>query len=137
MCPTASAATRRLRSTPAAVLPCRYLPSTSSHSRWTDERAPVTSISTLVMSRRSLAPMSRITVLGGGLVAPTSCFMAVADRGGVGVEQRRLEAEHEQAGGALVVGMTIDVAVGAGRVGDLAEGAQVRSGCVPDNEQQH
>ena len=39
--PNSTAATRRLRSTPAAALPCRYLPSTSSHSRWTDERGPV------------------------------------------------------------------------------------------------
>ena len=42
--PNSAAATRRLRSTPAAALPCRYLPTTSSHSRWTDERGPVTSL---------------------------------------------------------------------------------------------
>ena len=40
--PNSAAATRRLRSTLAAALPCRYLPSTSSHSRWTDERGLVT-----------------------------------------------------------------------------------------------
>jgi hypothetical protein len=31
-----------LRSTPATALPCRPPPTTSSHSRWTDERDPVT-----------------------------------------------------------------------------------------------
>jgi len=35
-----AAATRRLRPTLAAALPCRNQPTTSSHSRWTDERGP-------------------------------------------------------------------------------------------------
>jgi hypothetical protein len=30
-----------LRSTPAGSLPCSHLPTTSSHSRWTNERGPV------------------------------------------------------------------------------------------------
>ena len=38
--PNSAAATRSLRSTPAAALPCRYLPPTSSHSRWTHEWGP-------------------------------------------------------------------------------------------------
>ena len=32
----------RLRSTPAAALPCKNQPPTNSHSRWTHERGPVT-----------------------------------------------------------------------------------------------
>ena len=43
--PNSAAATRRLRSTPAETLPCRYQPPTSSHNRWTDERGPVSAVS--------------------------------------------------------------------------------------------